>query len=88
MPDWCLVGAWLPALAEVGKADAVAYAHLAPIWNPVSKDSTRTALGSDRLREACSKGLPIIAQGGLDPNRARVAIESGASGVAVTGSLT
>jgi len=84
-----LLGASLHSLAEVKNAaqDGVDYAHLAPIWDPLSKDATRPALGLDRFAEACRLGLPLLAQGGVDVERAREAIRAGATGVAVTGIL-
>ena len=63
------------------------YAHLAPIWDPRSKPASRPPLGVELLSEACDFGLPILAQGGLDPDRATLAIAAGAAGIAVTGIL-
>jgi thiamine monophosphate synthase len=39
------------------------------------------------LREAACRGLPVIAQGGVDLGNARAALEAGASGIAVTGAI-
>ena len=36
---------------------------------------------------ACDLGLPVLAQGGLDPARAAQSIRVGAAGIAVTGIL-
>lgn len=87
-----LLGASFHSAAEVqqqaGAQTALRYAHLAPIWDPVSKPATRPALGLGPLRAAAAAGLPLLAQGGLDPRRASQAIEAGAAGVAVTGQLT
>lgn len=63
------------------------YIHLAPIFDPLSKSATRPPLGMDVLETACTKGLPVLAQGGLDPGRAAEACRRGALGVAVTGAL-
>ncbi len=63
------------------------YVHLAPIWDPNSKPAERPALGSGALEEAARAGLPVFAQGGLDPARASEAIAAGAAGIAVTGDL-
>jgi len=84
-----LLGASLHSIAEVrGALDgSIDYAHLAPIWDPLSKSPTRPALGLDRLAEACRLGLPLLAQGGVDVEHAREAIRAGAAGVAVTGIL-
>ena len=72
----------------LGAANAGAdYAHLAPIFDPFSKEATRPSLGLQALRAACAGGLPVLAQGGLNPARAAEARKVGALGVAVTGAL-
>lgn len=83
------IGRSLHALDEIGSPANrdLGYAHLAPIWDPRSKAATRPALGLEVLARACEKGLPILAQGGIDPERAGAAIGAGAAGVAVTGLL-
>lgn len=84
-----LLGASLHSRAEVASAASgvIDYAHLAPIWDPLSKPATRPALGLEYLAEACRSGLPILAQGGVEPGHAGDAIRAGAAGVAVTGIL-
>lgn len=84
-----LLGASLHSVAEVESAAAgtIDYAHLAPIWDPLSKPATRPALGLGRLAAACGSGLPVLAQGGVDADHAGDAIRAGAAGVAVTGLL-
>jgi thiamine-phosphate pyrophosphorylase len=88
-PD-ALVGASLHAIEEIEAATAgpLSYAHLAPIWPPLSKPASRPPLGPETLARACRPGLPLLAQGGLDPQRALEAVRAGAAGIAVTGSLT
>ena len=63
------------------------YVHLAPIWDPLSKRASRPALGLPELERACAAGLPILAQGGLDADRAARAVAAGAAGIAVTGQI-
>jgi thiamine-phosphate pyrophosphorylase len=63
------------------------YAHLAAIFQPISKTTSRPPLGLAPLREASRCGVPVLAQGGLDASNARQAIEAGAAGIAVTGSI-
>lgn len=75
------------ALCQPG-LDGQIYVHLAPIWEPSSKPVSRPALGLDLLSRACRLGLPVLAQGGLDPTRATEALRAGAIGIAVTGILT
>lgn len=91
--------ALLPAGSEVGVSahdpdevqaarDAGAtYAHLAPIWDPISKARQRSALGIEALRAACAHGLPVLAQGGVTAGRCREALAAGAAGIAVTGDI-
>ena len=71
------------SLASVG----VDYVHLAPIHPPKSKPASRPPLGSEKLAEACLAGVPVIAQGGLEPKLCAEAIRAGAAGVAVTGAI-
>jgi thiamine-phosphate pyrophosphorylase len=66
---------------------AIDYAHLAPIFQPISKVASRSPLGLAGLRAASRCGVPVLAQGGLEAGNARQAIESGAAGIAVTGTL-
>ena len=77
----------IQALVERKPDEGVLYVHLAPIWDPLSKPASRPALGCDLLAEACGLGLPVLAQGGIDPQRASLAIRAGAAGIAVTGIL-
>ncbi len=84
-----LLGASLHSVEEVDSArdSPLDYVHLAPIWPPRSKPATRPALGLEVLAEASRVGPPVLAQGGVDAERAARAIEAGAAGVAVTGIL-
>jgi thiamine-phosphate pyrophosphorylase len=66
---------------------AATYAHLAPIWTPLSKPATRRALGVEALAAASRTGLPVFAQGGITPERCAAALAAGAVGVAVTGDI-
>lgn len=89
MGPGALVGASLHDPAELNPLTCalLSYAHLAPIFPPISKATTRTLLGLAGLRSACRAGLPILAQGGVDPLRAAACVEAGAAGVAVSGSI-
>lgn len=62
------------------------YAHLAPIFAPLSKPGDRTPLGVDALAR-CRGALPVLAQGGIDAQNAPAALRAGAAGVAVTGAI-
>jgi len=85
--DDALIGVSLhsPTEAESALESGANYAHLAPIWDPISKPASRPPLGLQKLAEAASLGLPLLAQGGLDPLRADQAVQAGAAGIAVTG---
>ncbi len=77
-----------PDEIEAAAGSCLSYAHLAPIWDPISKPASRPALGLEALARATAFGLPVLAQGGLDADRARLAIGAGAAGIAVTGQLS
>lgn len=75
------------AEAETAIRAGADYVHLAPVFAPLSKSSTRPALGLDRLAEACARSGRVIAQGGVDPDRIVAIVRTGVAGVAVTGHL-
>ena len=81
-----LVGVSAHAPEEIGREDAD-YAHLAPIFTPLSKPAGRAPLGLEALAAAGGAGIPVLAQGGIDPERAAAARAAGAAGVAVSGSI-
>ena len=85
--DAALIGLSAHAAEEIRPARGLSYAHLAPIFDPLSKASSRPALGIGTLREAASRDVPVIAQGGIDSDNASAAIAAGAAGVAVTGAI-
>jgi len=72
--------------AEVAAAEGASYAHLAPIFAPLSKPATRAPLGTGAL-SAARGSRPVLAQGGITPENAAECIAAGAAGVAVTGAL-
>jgi len=80
-----LVGVSCHTAAEVGAAKEASYAHVAPVFEPLSKATTRPPLGTAVLRDA--RGLPVLAQGGIEPANVAACIAAGAAGVAVTGSI-
>ena len=63
------------------------YAHLAPIFPPLSKSTSRPPLGLRHLEEAARVGVPLLAQGGITRENAAACIRAGARGIAVTGAL-
>jgi thiamine-phosphate pyrophosphorylase len=82
------IGASLHEVEEVGSDPDLTHAHLAPVFDPLSKPSGRPALGLAALRKAATRGVPVLAQGGIDTTNARSVIVAGAVGVAVTGFLS
>ena len=82
-----LLGRSLHDAAEIDPEDGSSYVHLAPIFPPLSKASTRPALGLEGLRAACRRGIPVLAQGGVDSANAGAILEAGAAGIAVTGAI-
>jgi thiamine-phosphate pyrophosphorylase len=81
-----LIGVSTHSTAEVAAA-AADYAHLAPIFPPRSKPSSRPSLGCEAIAEAVRAGFPVIAQGGIDATNAAAVRAAGAFGVAVTGAI-
>ncbi|HJO23769.1 MAG: thiamine phosphate synthase [Myxococcota bacterium] len=80
-----LVGISCHAPAEVRAAKEANYAHLAPVFEPLSKAATRPPLGTAAIRSA--SGLPVLAQGGIGPANVAACMAAGAAGVAVTGAI-
>jgi thiamine-phosphate pyrophosphorylase len=81
------VSAHHPDELAAAARDGADYAHLAPIFAPRSKRSTRPPLGTRALGEARAYGLPVLAQGGIDASVCREVVAAGAAGVAVTGAI-
>jgi thiamine-phosphate diphosphorylase len=79
------VGVSCHAPAEVAAAEGASYAHLAPIFEPLSKPAARAPLGAPALA-ACA-GRPVLAQGGITADNAGACLAAGAAGVAVTGAI-
>jgi thiamine-phosphate pyrophosphorylase len=80
------VAAHAPEEVRAAGAAGADYAHLAPIFDPLSKPAERAPLGLAALA-ACGGGVPVLAQGGIDASNAAAAIAAGAAGVAVTGAI-
>ena len=84
--DTALVGVSCHAPEEARALAAASYAHLAPVFAPLSKTSERPPLGLDALARARG-GVPVLAQGGVAADNAAACIEAGAAGIAVTGAV-
>ncbi len=87
--DLPLIGVSAHSAEDVSAARraGASYAQLAPIWAPLSKPATRAAIGAAALEAAARHGLPLLAQGGVGPERCAEVLAAGAAGVAVTGSI-
>ena len=68
------------ARARDGGAD---YATFSPIWDTPSKRGFGPPVGLAALAAAARLGLPLVALGGVEPERAPEAFAAGAAGVAV-----
>ena len=69
--------------ARVAEKAGADYILLAPIFPPLSKVASRSPLGLERLREVSSEiTTPVLALGGITPERVRACREAGAAGVA------
>ncbi len=73
----------------------VDYVQLAPVFNPLSKPASRDPLGLEVVARATKNALPgskasplpVLAQGGITPERCADLIQIGCAGVAVTGAI-
>jgi thiamine-phosphate diphosphorylase len=87
LPADARIGVSTHSVAEVRAATDADYVHLAPIFPPLSKSSSRPPLGCDAIADAARAGVPVIAQGGIDANNAAAVRAAGAFGIAVTGAI-
>ena len=93
MPPGSAIGvsAHDPEELRAARESGATYAHLAPIWPPISKPPStgpgRPPLGVAGLRAAAACGLPVLAQGGVTAARCGEVVDAGAAGVAVTGDI-
>jgi thiamine-phosphate diphosphorylase len=81
-----LVGVSCHQPEEIAAAEGASYAHLAPIFAPLSKAATREPLGVGALARARG-ARPVLAQGGITAENAPACLAAGAAGVAVTGAI-
>jgi len=81
------VSAHSPEDVAAAAREGASYAHLAPVFAPLSKPSSRPPLGLASVSEAAGHGIPVLAQGGVSAARCPELLAAGAAGVAVTGSI-
>jgi thiamine-phosphate pyrophosphorylase len=63
-------------------AGGASYATFGPVHDTPSKRGLGGPVGVESLRAAAAVGLPLVALGGMTPERAREAFAAGARGVA------
>jgi len=84
---WIGTSCHAPAETLAAREAAASYAHLAPVFPPLSKTPRGPSLGLPALAAAARGGLPVLAQGGIDAENAGEVVNAGAAGVAVTGAI-
>jgi thiamine-phosphate pyrophosphorylase len=87
-----LVGTSTHTLAQLQQADhegGACHLALGPVWSSSTKSGHADVTGVDVLRAACAATTrPVVAIGGITtPDRARLAVEAGATFVAVISAL-
>lgn len=84
-----MVGVSAHGDADVAAAKAAGadYATLSPIFATASKPGYGPALGPAALARAARHGLPLLALGGMTPERARECVAADAAGIAVMGEV-
>ena len=84
-----LVGLSAHSLADVADAHAAGadYVTLSPIYPSASKPGYGPPLGPDAIERAAQIGIPVLALGGITASNAAAAMNAGAAGVAVMGSV-
>jgi thiamine-phosphate pyrophosphorylase len=85
-PGGALVGRSLHAEAEVAAAEGASFVVFGPVYDTPSKRPYGPPQGIERLRSVCRTApVPVIAVGGITPERVGEIIAAGAAGVAVIG---
>jgi thiamine-phosphate pyrophosphorylase len=84
LPPSALVGVSCHSAEDVARArdGGASYAFLSPIFDTPSKRGYGSPLGVEALRAASKLGLPLVALGGVTPERVPALLAAGAAGVA------
>ena len=87
-PEGFIIGASVGSDDEIVDAAGADYVGIGPVFPTGSKKDAGAAIGLvEFTRLAVATGLPAVAIGGLTPANARLAIDAGASGVAVVAAV-
>lgn len=84
------IGASVHTAGEIGEAQALGadFLLLSPLFPPGSKTGDREALGPGKFARLCASAvLPVFALGGITPENAPLALQSGAHGLAVVSGI-
>ena len=84
-----LVGLSAHSIADVADAHAAGadYVTLSPIYQSASKPGYGPALGPDAIKHAAQIEIPVLALGGITANNIAAAVNAGAAGIAIMGSV-
>jgi thiamine-phosphate pyrophosphorylase len=78
-----LVSVACHSLHDLEKTRGANLIVLAPIFKPLSKDSTQSPLGLAAIASAARfSSTPVLALGGITPSNAHLCLEAGAAGIA------
>lgn len=77
-----------PESARAARRAGATYLGVGPVWGTTTKTGLPQPIGLDGLAAVCEAvDLPVIAIGGITPERAALCREAGAHGVAVVGAI-
>jgi thiamine-phosphate pyrophosphorylase len=83
VPAGFLIGVSCHTAEELREAEGADFAVYGPVFRPLSKEDPRPPLGIEGLRAGCKvAGIPVLALGGVTPERDGKCIAAGAAGVA------
>jgi thiamine-phosphate pyrophosphorylase len=88
LPAGAIVGRSLHAAAGLAASDGADFVLFGPVYDTPSKRAFAPPQGTARLAEVCcAASLPVLAVGGVTPERVAELRAAGAAGVAVIGAV-
>lgn len=87
VPPGMLTGRSCHTADEVGRAGGAHYVTLSPVAPSCSKPGYGPAIDETELADACNRGVPVYALGGVTPDNAATWDRVGVAGVAVCGAV-